>query len=589
MAPGAGFDYDPDRYPRFAVTVDVAIFTIRDDALHVLLIERGGEPFLGAQALPGGFVRPDEDLEQAAARELAEETGLTAGSWHLEQLAAYGAPDRDPRMRVVTAAYWAICADLPALRGGGDAAAAALTPVERIERGDIRLAFDHERIVRDAVERMRSRLKEAVERTQSRPEHMALAARFCPPEFTIGQLRRVCEAVLGPSSTGQRTQLDPGNFQRNVKASGAFEPLESERHAEGERRNVSGASEQHVGAAASRPRRGRPASLWSVSGSTVPGPSAAPVQRAPARRKDLARHRAVDTDGGTDTPRLPRPEYAALLYKAVGKYRFPTVTWDFREEAETRHESMVSVEERVGELLRSPDPASIRDGLSNVLYWGHARQPVRRDARVRAFRIAIRELDARLGRFAELAASLGALPAATGGSGLPAVGRSRLDALGGPDALDEGRSGLLALQRLKLPQFGQISFASKVLMFLDPARFPVLDLKIAREFGGGNFPPLASLRFGPGGIRITRSNADAYYAWARWCRNVAGLVNEEPASPRRDLRAVDVERALFTLVDQGARSRRAPADATEDAGAESNAWKARALLRGPAGATFDGE
>ena len=206
VARRTGFDYDPGDYPPFAVTVDVAVFTIRDDALHVLLIERGGEPFLGARALPGGFVRPDEDLDQAAARELAEETGLTAGSWHLEQLAAYGAPDRDPRMRVVTVAYWAICADLPALRGGGDAVAAALTPVEKIERGDVRLAFDHERIVRDAVERTRSRL-----------EHTALAVKFCPPAFTIGQLRRVYEAVW-------RTRLDPGNFQRNVQASGAFEP-----------------------------------------------------------------------------------------------------------------------------------------------------------------------------------------------------------------------------------------------------------------------------------------------------------------------------------------------------------------------------
>ena len=225
MAPSA--DYDPGRYPPFAVTVDVAIFTIRDGALDVLLIERGGEPFLGALALPGGFVRPDEDLDQAAARELAEETGLSEGSWHLEQLAGYGAPDRDPRMRVVTVAYWAICADLPAPRGGGDAAAAALTPVERVERGEVRLAFDHERIVKDAVERVRSKL-----------EYPALAAKFCAPEFTIAQLRRVCDVVAG-----RRLDLDPGNFQRYVRRSDAFE--------------------QRTGTASGR-GRGRPARLWSV-------------------------------------------------------------------------------------------------------------------------------------------------------------------------------------------------------------------------------------------------------------------------------------------------------------------------------------
>ena len=253
MGSGAAYDYDPGDYPPFAVTVDIAVFTIRDGALQVLLIERGGEPFLGARALPGGFVRSDEDLDQAAARELAEETGLHSGSWHLEQLASYGTPDRDPRMRVVTVAYWAVCAELPALRSGGDAVAATLVSVEEIERGAVRLAFDHERIVRDAVERTRSKL-----------EYTALAAKFCPPEFTIGQLRRVYETVWN-------TRLDPGNFQRNVQESGAFE----------KRTEV---------ASASRSRRGRPASLWSVSESTVvDGQPTMPLVRPPARRRRMGR------------------------------------------------------------------------------------------------------------------------------------------------------------------------------------------------------------------------------------------------------------------------------------------------------------
>ena len=103
-------EYDASTFPPFAVTADVALFMIRDDVLNVLLIKRGGEPYLDAWALPGGFVLPDEDLQEAAARELAEETGLAEGAWYMEQLAAFGAPDRDPRMRVVSVAFWAICA-----------------------------------------------------------------------------------------------------------------------------------------------------------------------------------------------------------------------------------------------------------------------------------------------------------------------------------------------------------------------------------------------------------------------------------------------------------------------------------------------
>ena len=170
MAPDIGFDYDPDAYPPFAVTVDVAVFTIRGDELQVLLIERGGEPYLGALALPGGFVRPDEDLDQAAARELAEETGLRAGSWHLEQLASYGTPDRDPRMRVVTVAYWAICAELPGLRGGGDAAAALLMPVKKIESGERPPG------VRPRADRKRRRRAHAVEARVHRPGGEVLSA-----------------------------------------------------------------------------------------------------------------------------------------------------------------------------------------------------------------------------------------------------------------------------------------------------------------------------------------------------------------------------------------------------------------------------
>ncbi|MEU1026913.1 NUDIX hydrolase, partial [Streptomyces sp. NPDC005904] len=101
--------YDKYAFEPFAVTVDLAVFTIREGALHVLLVERGEEPYAGRWALPGGFLLPDESAESAAQRELAEETGLAdVGGLHLEQVRTYSAPDRDPRMRVVSVAFAAL-------------------------------------------------------------------------------------------------------------------------------------------------------------------------------------------------------------------------------------------------------------------------------------------------------------------------------------------------------------------------------------------------------------------------------------------------------------------------------------------------
>lgn len=204
MSSGGGFDYNPGDYPPVAVTVDVALFAIRRDKLHVLLIQRGIEPFAGAWALPGGFVQPDEGLDAAAARELAEETGVTEDSSYLEQLRSYGSPGRDPRMRVVTVAYWGACAELPTPMGGSDAAQAELVPAAEIEDGEIELAFDHGAIVSDALERLRAKL-----------EYTALAARFCGSEFTISELRKVYETIWD-------TKLDPGNFQRKVRENRSF-------------------------------------------------------------------------------------------------------------------------------------------------------------------------------------------------------------------------------------------------------------------------------------------------------------------------------------------------------------------------------
>jgi len=175
-----------------AVTVDLVLLTIRSSELHVLLIRRAIPPFEGHWALPGGFVLPDEDLDDAAARELHEEAGLRPG--HFEQLATYGTPGRDPRGRVITVAYLALLPDQPVPVAGSDAAAASWLPVTPGPA----LAFDHARILADGLERASAKL-----------EYTPLATAFCPPEFTIGQVREVYEIVWG-------TRLDPANFHRKV-------------------------------------------------------------------------------------------------------------------------------------------------------------------------------------------------------------------------------------------------------------------------------------------------------------------------------------------------------------------------------------
>src|SRR5689334_7414484 len=164
---------DMDFVP-LGLAADLVILTVRDGRLQVLLIRRGIPPYEGQWALPGGFVRPDEDLETTARRELAKETGLTTERINLEQLATYGAPDRDPRGRVVSVAYLALVPDLPAPVAGSDAASASWIDV-RDARG---LAFDHDRILTDGVDRARAKL-----------EYSPLATAFCPPEFTISELR----------------------------------------------------------------------------------------------------------------------------------------------------------------------------------------------------------------------------------------------------------------------------------------------------------------------------------------------------------------------------------------------------------------
>jgi 8-oxo-dGTP diphosphatase len=209
-------------YPIINVTVDVVVLIIDEGELRALMVRRGGPPYQGRWALPGGFVEVDEDLETAARRELLEETGVSADDVRIEQLATYGAPKRDPRGRTISVAWLAILPSSFDPRAGSDASRAAWKPVDAL-LGRTRLAFDHKRILSDAVERTRGKL-----------EYTNLATAFLAEEFTIAELRRVYEVVWGH-------ELDAGNFHRKVtRTEGFVEPT-------GRRQNVG---------------RGRPAELF---------------------------------------------------------------------------------------------------------------------------------------------------------------------------------------------------------------------------------------------------------------------------------------------------------------------------------------
>ncbi len=218
----------PDAFRPLVVAVDVVLARIERGELRILLVQRPTPPFQGMWALPGGVIMEAEALKDAVARTVREVAGIEGPLRHIEQVGAYGDPKRDPRTRVVTVGHWAI-PPLPPTRDESDAEdaneattgassldppAEAFTapprpyqefvPAPEIESGRLRIAFDHARIISDALERIRLTL-----------ESTTVARRFCPDRFTISELRKVYEAIWG-------TTLDPGNFQRKVLQSKDF-------------------------------------------------------------------------------------------------------------------------------------------------------------------------------------------------------------------------------------------------------------------------------------------------------------------------------------------------------------------------------
>jgi 8-oxo-dGTP diphosphatase len=202
--------YDPSEFPPFAVTVDIAVFTLMDlpvppksgqaprKELAAVLIVRGGDTEAGRYALPGGFVHIDEDLSAAALRELHEEAGLELPTSAIHQFRAYGDPDRDPRMRVVTVAHTALTSIDVALEAGTDAKEVEIVPVRKVLEGEISLAFDHDQILRDALEFV-----------QVLVEETSAILELCPESFTLTELRHACEAVWG-------FEVDRATFNKRV-------------------------------------------------------------------------------------------------------------------------------------------------------------------------------------------------------------------------------------------------------------------------------------------------------------------------------------------------------------------------------------
>ena len=204
--------HDPSRDERPAVTVDVVIFTLQERELHVLLVKRKHWPFEGRWAIPGGFIKLDESLEQAARRELEEETGIR--DIYLEQLYTFGNPKRDPRARIVSVAYFALVrADMQTLRVSDESTDVRWFPVRWLPGP---LAFDHDHMLATALDRLRSKL-----------EYTTLAFQLLPEVFSILELKHIYEQILGED------KIDKGNFYRKIKDAKVLEDTGMRREGRG--------------------------------------------------------------------------------------------------------------------------------------------------------------------------------------------------------------------------------------------------------------------------------------------------------------------------------------------------------------------
>ncbi|MBN1218532.1 MAG: NUDIX hydrolase [Anaerolineae bacterium] len=207
-APETAETYDASKYEHPSVTVDVVIFSIPDEQLKVLLIKRKAWPYEGMWAIPGGFVKIDESLEDAAYRELAEETSVTQEQVYLEQLYTFGQPHRDPRTRVITVAYFAlVAADKLHPHAAANAQDVGWFSVYDLPA----LAFDHADILEYALTRLRYKL-----------EYSAVGFQLLPEKFTLRELQDAYEIILG-------AKLDKGNFRSKLRKTQVVEKVDGYR------------------------------------------------------------------------------------------------------------------------------------------------------------------------------------------------------------------------------------------------------------------------------------------------------------------------------------------------------------------------